>query len=397
MSVRCRIVLLIAAVLASASVGRAEDPKLERHVYQVADLIAPLRDAAKGDNPSAAAISTVGWAVSRETPSETGANQLIRLITSKIAPQTWSERGGPGTIEYFPLTASLVVNQSPQVQDQIADMLTALRRFYDLQIAVEVKFVSVSDGVFRNLKRGGILGDPKVSKHTKSGPRGIAFLNDKEMFLLMEVLQSDPRSSVMQAPKLTLFNGQAARFNLLDKQVFVTGLDISQRDGRIECRPKTEEVPLGMRIHLRPLVSADRRFVRLHFDATLSNLTSDEVPRVPITVPVQPAKDNTSESKPEMVTQYIEQPRVEKAQVDQTLVIPDRSTAVLSGWQQRQASCTTFEVPILGDLPYIGELFRTTEYNHETLHLLICVTPRILIAQEKEEMKQLRQRDDEDR
>jgi general secretion pathway protein D len=396
MSVRSRIVLLIAAVLTSASIGRAEDRMLERRVYPVADLVVSMGSAAKGDNSAPSATSTTAWAVSRERQPATGENQLIKLITSKIAPRSWSERGGPGNIEYFPLTESLVVNQSPAIQGQIADMLAALRRFYDLQIAVEVKFATVSDEVFKSLKRGRILGDPKNGKHGKSEPRGVAFLSDKEMFLLMEVLQSNTRTSVMQAPKLTLFNGQTARFNLLDKQIFVTGLDISQRDGRIECRPKTEEVPLGVRMHLRPLVSADRRFVRLHFDTTLSNLASGEVPRVPITVPGQSDKDRPSESKPEMVTQYIEQPRVEKAHVDQTLVIPDTNTAVLSGWQQSQVTASTTQVPILGDLPYIGELFRTREYHHETQHLLILVTPRILVAPE-EERKQIRERDNEDR
>jgi hypothetical protein len=102
MSVRCRIVLLIAAVLPSAGVGRAEDAQLERRVYQVADLIASMGDAAKGDKPASVAASTADWAVSQETQPEAGANQLIRLLTSKIAPRSWSERGGPGTIDFFP-------------------------------------------------------------------------------------------------------------------------------------------------------------------------------------------------------------------------------------------------------------------------------------------------------
>jgi hypothetical protein len=136
---------------------------------------------------------------------------------------------------------------------------------------------------------------------------------------------------------------------------------------------------------LHPIVSADRRFVRLHFDATLSNLSSGEVPRVPITMPARPNKDGPADGKPQTFTQYIEQPRVERVDVDQTLVIPDTNTAVLSGWQRSCESHNTSDVPILSDLPYIGELFRASESHLETEHLLIFVTLRIVIAQEKEE------------
>ena len=39
---------------------------------------------------------------------------------------------------------------------------------------------------------------------------GLAFLNDIQVFMFMEAAQGDRRVNVMQAPKLTLFNGQTA-------------------------------------------------------------------------------------------------------------------------------------------------------------------------------------------
>jgi TolA-binding protein len=53
---------------------------------------------------------------------------IITLITRSIQPQTWSESGGPGTIDYFPLAAALVINQTPDVHKQIALLLQELRR-----------------------------------------------------------------------------------------------------------------------------------------------------------------------------------------------------------------------------------------------------------------------------
>jgi hypothetical protein len=60
---------------------------------------------------------------------------LMRLITSTIAPRTWAAKGGTGTVDYFPLTHSLVIRQTPEVQEQVADLLAALRRQRDYEEA----------------------------------------------------------------------------------------------------------------------------------------------------------------------------------------------------------------------------------------------------------------------
>jgi tetratricopeptide (TPR) repeat protein len=53
---------------------------------------------------------------------------LVTLIQSTIVPSTWASQGGPGTIDYFSKSQSLVVNQTVDVQEQVADLLAALRR-----------------------------------------------------------------------------------------------------------------------------------------------------------------------------------------------------------------------------------------------------------------------------
>jgi hypothetical protein len=68
------------------------------------------------------------------------AKQLIRLITNKIEPRRWTENGGRGTIDFYPLTTSLVVNQTPDVQEQLESLLTALRQLQEWQQEEERDF-----------------------------------------------------------------------------------------------------------------------------------------------------------------------------------------------------------------------------------------------------------------
>jgi hypothetical protein len=53
---------------------------------------------------------------------------LIELITTTIDPETWAKQGGQGTIEYYPLDKTLVVHQTPDIQEQVAELLAAMRR-----------------------------------------------------------------------------------------------------------------------------------------------------------------------------------------------------------------------------------------------------------------------------
>lgn len=78
-------------------------------------------------------------------------NTLIDLITSVVEPDSWSEIGGHGTIRQNDMTLSLVIRQTQQVHQEIADLLEQLRRLQDLQITVEVRLVNVSDKFFERI------------------------------------------------------------------------------------------------------------------------------------------------------------------------------------------------------------------------------------------------------
>lgn len=58
---------------------------------------------------------------------------LIDMITATIAPTTWDEVGGPGSIHEFRPSAALVVSETREVHEQIVPLLAAVRQARDLQ------------------------------------------------------------------------------------------------------------------------------------------------------------------------------------------------------------------------------------------------------------------------
>jgi hypothetical protein len=82
----------------------------------------PIAGAASGGRPA-----TVPW-ISSQIPGSADYDTLIYLITDSVAPTEWEIFGGLGAIEAEPLRAALVVDQSPQVHEQVHRLLTLLRR-----------------------------------------------------------------------------------------------------------------------------------------------------------------------------------------------------------------------------------------------------------------------------
>ncbi len=242
------------------------------------------------------------------------------------------------------------------------------------EVTVEVKFASLDQSVVRQLEYHGLLAK-------ENEENGIRSLDNAQLNRFMEIAQSDPLTNVMQAPRLTAFNGQNAVFKLMDEQTFVTGLEIASHDGQIEYKPKNETISLGWRIALRSVVSKDRRFVRVHLDAKSNSLDSSAALRFPITTP-------SADGKAGMVMHYIEYPKVNKITVNRTMVIPDGKTAVLTtGFKKEELGRNEYGTPILCDLPLIGRLFRTVGYSCRTSHLVVLVTPHIDAQKEKVETR----------
>src|SRR5260370_9784896 len=76
---------------------------------------------------------------------------LIKLITNTIKPESWDSMGGAGTIDYFPLGMALTINQTPDIQEQVQELLHALRRLQDQEVAIEIRFITISEAFFERI------------------------------------------------------------------------------------------------------------------------------------------------------------------------------------------------------------------------------------------------------
>jgi general secretion pathway protein D len=58
--------------------------------------------------------------------------------------------------------------------------------------------------------------------------------------------------------------------------------------------------------------------------------------------------------------------------------VKNTDTVVIGGLIQDSDNVTESKVPLLGDIPFLGWLFKTKNVTHEKTNLLILLTPRII-------------------
>lgn len=392
----------------------------------------------------------------RGAPSAQLAQQLISLITNNISPETWNSQSGKGTIDYFPLGMTLIVNQTPDIQEQVADLLQQLRRLQDLEVAIEVRLISLSDNFFERmgvdfdakiktdrmtrrfepdlvnfsngvpLKPNGFIQDFSPSRLiagitpaqtftqdldipltfssfplatppfglgsaftgniTGGTSFGLAFLSDIQLFFFMEMAQGDQRFNVMQSPKLIMFNGQTATLSAGSTDTVVQGI-AQGAQGQLFAGPVFLPIVVpqfqGINITLQPVISGDRRFVRLNAGFGLQDRVA-QIPVFPVTVTVNQFLEGGGTQPPLVMTQFIQQPTTNFVSVNTTVVVPDGGTVLLGGLKRLAEGRNEFGPPFLSKIPYLNRLVKNVGYGRDTENILMIVTPRIIINEEEE-------------
>ncbi|MGA7105288.1 MAG: pilus assembly protein N-terminal domain-containing protein [Candidatus Deferrimicrobiaceae bacterium] len=82
-------------------------------------------------------------------------------------------------------------------------------------------------------------------------------------------------------------------------------------------------------------------------------------------------------------------PGLKTRKAESGLQLADGQTFVLAGLLETKITRKVTKIPVLGDLPFIGALFRNARYNNQETELMVMVTPKIVRPLNKEEIPAL--------
>ena len=299
-----------------------------------------------------------------------------------------------GSAVIDPRTNTLFVQDTPSRLEQVR----ALVRKIDVpvrQVMIEARIVEASDTFTRNL--GARLG--MFDRATATGPAGNTVLNsdnrvtaggslDATGFFTSQIATPIPtfaQTLGVNLPatgingrnpgvfSLILFNSALSKFLNLE----VTAL---QADGK------------GKIISSPRVITADQVEATIeqgteipYQQATSSGATSVAFKKATLSLKVKPQitpDDNIimdlNVHKDSVGTVTTAGPSIDTKQITTNVLVQNGGTVVIGGIYTQTQNDQTSKVPVFGDLPYVGFLFRTNSKQDDRNELLIFVSPRIM-------------------
>jgi type IV pilus assembly protein PilQ len=179
-----------------------------------------------------------------------------------------------------------------------------------------------------------------------AGTLGLAILSsDYLLDLELSALQAEGKGEIVSNPRVITANQQKAS---IQQGVEVPFQTVSQEGTSVQFKQAT------LALEVTPLITPDGRVL---MDLAVS-------------------KDSIGKLVSNGSGGFI--PSIDTRSVETQVLVEDGETVVLGGIYEVSRANAESKVPVLGDLPILGNLFRTKKVTDEKSELLIFVTPRVL-------------------
>jgi general secretion pathway protein D len=166
---------------------------------------------------------------------------------------------------------------------------------------------------------------------------------------VLQAYQKDSDVSILATPQLLTLNNEDAEINVGKNVPYITRSDTSVTVPGQVYGQSYEYKDVGIVLKITPNINEDQ-FVRLKIDQQLTKLAGEQTAT----------------------------PTTFKRAAKTTVVIKDNETVVIGGMIDDSTSIDTQQVPCLGDIPFLGWLFKTRGSGGDKTNLYIFITPHIV-------------------
>lgn len=176
--------------------------------------------------------------------------------------------------------------------------------------------------------------------------------NGTNFAVMLRALKGDARTNIIGTPSIVTRDNQEAKMEVAQEVPFLTG-QYSTTNGTGSAFQTIQQEDVGTMLEVTPTISADGNVVMLKVDVESSSLSSS-------------------------ASGVAGDPITNKNTITTTVLINDGGTLVLGGLIQDSVTNNQSSIPFLGNIPILGELFRTRNNEKSKQDFLIFLQPRIL-------------------
>ncbi len=184
----------------------------------------------------------------------------------------------------------------------------------------------------------------------------------------VRLLESFGKTRVLSSPKVSVMNNQAALLKVVDNKVYftITVTPAVLTDGKVTTpavyTTNINTVPVGFLMNVTAQVGDDDE-ITLNLRPSVSRITS-----------------YVNDPSPALALAGVANriPEIQTREFESIMKVRDGETAVLGGLMQDDQNNATDQIPGVGNVPVVGELFKVRSNQSNKSELVIFLRPTIL-------------------
>jgi general secretion pathway protein D len=293
--------------------------------------------------------------LSRTTPvtevyplSYTNASELVQVISAQVAGVTVNAEAHSN---------SLIVSGPLSSVREVAWLVESVDR-YRAQVSIRAEMVEVTLGqddvrgvdLTTLFSDGDVDADLSTSFSDGNEPINLNIATvqgDFDVRGLLAALREDREAHLLSSPEITTLDNQPAKVHVGERVPYQRATVETQTGATLA---EVEFIDVGVKLDVIPTVSADD-MLYLQIHSEVSEVLDQSVQNVP---------------------------RIGTREADTRVLVRHGDTVVIGGLMKDNVNTVTRKVPILGDIPLLGMLFRRDAVQKTKTEFLVFIRPLIL-------------------
>ncbi|MGK5093373.1 hypothetical protein WDW89_15360 [Deltaproteobacteria bacterium TL4] len=272
-------------------------------------------------------------------------------------------------------TGMILVRSRPEVLDVVARFLELVQGSVNRQVRIEAKIAEV---VLDDENQFGIRWErftPFGERHEngsvdlKSGQplsqnffSGVIRGDRGRSTAILDAVQIESQVNILSAPSISTLNNQPAIIKVAREEPFFSITETLNAETNTYTKSATKEsVTIGVSLRVTPQIS-DKNVIMMDIHPVITDLLS-----------VREERDNNK-------VLIISSPVLTVREMNTMVQAKSGETILLAGLIRKKTTQTETKIPLLGDIPFLGELFKSSQIKDEKTELVILLTPTVLIG-----------------
>ena len=302
-----------------------------------------------------------------------GVTKILSTAISKMGKSSKKKSHITPTITAEEELNALIITATKEQIKEIKELVKKL----DIprqQVYVKAKIVEISEkkanqiGLRYGLGGVAVGGDGLYTFSaalTGSLPTGAEALAKEEgknfaVGIALNFLATNGAAEILSEPSILCVNNKESTIYVGETRSILVSATAPSTGGQTKNYKRQD---VGLTLAIKPRLSTDNK-VSLDVKATLEGVQAD--------------------------TANTETPTTTKRSVTTTAIVNDGEEVIIGGLIKKDESANRAKIPFLGDIPFLGGLFRGDNYNKSTTSLVIILTP--YIVKSSDDLEKLKQK-----